>query len=150
MNAAQGYMELGLLNEGLKELDGLSSEEQRNEYALQLRLLILMRSHDWSEGLKVSETLREVNPALSIGYIHGAFCLHELGETQQAKEMLLAGPESLKGEATFFYNLGCYEASLGNKEDAGKYVRKSIQMNSEFRDIAQHDPDLAPIRELLK
>lgn len=150
LEMAQGYMELGLSDEALKELDALSPEERMSEGALQLRLLILMRDHAWEKGLKVSETLRKNLPQLSTGYIHGAFCLHELGRTREARDILLAGPSTLLCEATYFYNLGCYDAVLGNTEEALKNLKTSFKMNAIFRDIAIHDPDLKQISEFLQ
>ena len=40
--------------------------------------------------------------------------MHEMGRTQQAKDVLLEGPPSLNREPTFHYNMACYERSLGN------------------------------------
>ncbi|MEO8205276.1 MAG: hypothetical protein ABI615_03790 [Chthoniobacterales bacterium] len=150
IQAAHGYMELGLIDDALKELDTLSTEEQMQEHALQLRLLILMEAERWEPAVPVCETLRRLNPGLSIGYIHGAYCLHVMGRTQEAREILRKGPPSLFEEATYFYNLGCYNAVLGDKPEALKNLQTSFQMNPTFRDEALDDPDLKAVRELLK
>lgn len=150
LKAAQGYMELGLFDDALKELDGFSAVERLDENVLQLRLLILMRTHRWAEGLEVSKTLRQHIPHLSTGYIHGAFCLHELGQTREARKVLLEGPLSLAREATYHYNLACYDALLGNKEEALKHLKTSFEMNDRFRDVAKYDPDLKSLGEFLE
>lgn len=150
MNAAQGYSELGMFEDALAELDTLSEEEREHPAALQMRLLVLMRMKRWVEGLEIAAKLREQCPELPTGYIHGAFCLHELGRTQEAKEMLLSGPPTLLAEPTYFYNLGCYDATLGNLEEAVKHLKMSFQMDEKFREIAKYDPDLKLVGDLLE
>jgi len=148
--AAQGYLELGMFDEALRELDALTPEQQREEGVQQMRLFLLMRARKWEEGVAVCAALRESNPELTTGFIHGAFCLHELGQTAKAKELLLSGPPLLLKEPTYFYNLACYEACLGNKSAAVKHLHTSFEMNERFREIAKFDPDLDAVSSLLQ
>lgn len=147
--AAQGYLELEMPGEALAELDSLTAEDQSREEILQLRLFVLMRGRQWLRALDVCERLRQGYPEGSTGFIHGAFCLHELGRTMEAKDVLLSGPPSLAREATYFYNLGCYDAVLGNLEEATASLRTSFEMDSKFCEIAKCDPDLKSVSGLL-
>ena len=145
--AAQGYMELEMPAEALAELDDLPADEQELEDVLQMRLFILLRGRIWEPALEVCAQLRELFPECTTGYIHGAFCLHELGRTAAAKEILLSGPSCLAKEATYFYNLGCYDAVLGNLEEAITNLKTSFQMDDKFRAIAKYDPDLKSVSD---
>jgi predicted Zn-dependent protease len=147
--AAQGYIELEMPLEALAELDALPSEEKNSEQALQLRLFVHMKQQNWDVALDVCRFLREIHPDGVAGYIHGAFCLHEQGKTAEALELLLNGPTTLADEATYFYNLACYSAVLGDITAAIKYVHASFAMDDKFRDIARLDPDLNLIKESL-
>lgn len=147
--AAQGYIELDMPGEALGELDSLSAEERAGEQVLQMRLFILMKTQAWEEALRICAQLRETNPRGIAGFIHGAFCLHENGRTAEARELLLSGPPALEREATYFYNLGCYSAVLGDLKAAADYVRTSFKMDGKFREIARLDPDLGPIKDEL-
>ena len=147
--AAQGYLELDMPVEALAELDSLPPEDRDTESALQLRLFIAMRGHKWDESLQICQRIRDLYPQAASGYIHGAFCLHEHGRTDAALRLLLSGPPSLAREATYFYNLACYTAVLGDLERAADYARQSFAMDDKFRDLAKVDPDLAEIRERL-
>jgi tetratricopeptide (TPR) repeat protein len=149
LSAAQGYLELEMPAEALQELDALPAEISAHPEILQLRLIVLMRLQDWARGLELCAELRERFPQLTVGYIHGAFCLHELGRTAEAKALLLSGPAALLREATYHYNLGCYEAVLGNIEEAQQYLRASFAMDHNFRAIARRDPDLQGLAGLL-
>ena len=44
-----------------------------------MRLFIVMRAKRWEEALSICARLRATNPECVTGYIHGAFCLHEMG-----------------------------------------------------------------------
>ncbi|MCK9588938.1 MAG: hypothetical protein M0Q93_06180 [Terrimicrobiaceae bacterium] len=147
--AAQGYLELEMPGEALAELDSLGAKDRDREEVLQLRLFVLMHGRMWARALGVCERLRQIFPEESTGYIHGAFCLHELGRTSEARGILLSGPPSLTREATYFYNLGCYEAVLGNLDEATASLRTSFEMDNKFREIAKYDPDLKFVDGLL-
>jgi Flp pilus assembly protein TadD len=147
--ATQGYIELEMPAEALAELDSLGAKDQSREEVLQLRLFVLMRSRLWSRALDVCEQLRRFFPEGSTGYIHGAFCLHELGRTSEARDVLVGGPPALAREATYHYNLACYHAVLGNIEAAESSLRTSFEMDGKFSEIAKYDPDLKSISGLL-
>jgi hypothetical protein len=72
-----------------------------------------------------------------------------MGRTQEAKQLLLDGPASLLSEPTYHYNLGCYDAILGNLDTAAQHLETSFQMDSKFREIAKYDPDLKAVHGLL-
>lgn len=147
--AAQGYIELEMPESALRELNELSPNDQDREEVLQMRLFVLMRHKHWDDALDVCTRLREVWPECTTGHIHSAFCLHEMGRTREAKDMLLGGPALLLKEPTYHYNLGCYDAVLGNLEEASRHLEKSFELDKKFREIAKYDPDLKAVQSLL-
>jgi predicted Zn-dependent protease len=148
IRAAQGYHELGMHRDALAELDAIEPSEWSGRPAvIEMRLIILMHARRWKEALAVSRKLTEAAPELPAGYIHAAFCLHELGRTREAKELLLSGPPALRNEATFHYNLACYECTLGETGSALTNLEASFAIDGKFRDFARTDPDLAPIKD---
>lgn len=147
--AVQGYMELDMPEDALREIVSIEPADQGREDVLQIKLFIFMRTKRWEEGLNTCKILQKVNPETIISYIHGAFCLHESGRTAEAKTMLLEGPASLLQEPTYYYNLACYDAMLGNLGEAEQNLRISLRMDAKFREIAKHDPDLKAIRHLI-
>lgn len=147
--AAQGYIELEMPDEALREIDALSPEDRAREEVLQMRLFVFMRSRRWDDALDVCARLRRDSPDCSTGYIHGAFCLHEMGRTLEAKQLLLTGPSCLLREPTYHYNLGCYDAVLGNLDEASHHLETSFQLDKKFRELAKYDPDLKAVKDLL-
>jgi len=147
--AAQGYLELGMVEEALSELASVPAGENTDADLTELRLHILMHGKRWDEALVAAEELLRISPQAVPGYIHGAFALHELGRTAQARDLLLKGPPLLRQNPTFHYNIGCYEAVLGNRESALQSLRESFALDETYRDFAQRDPDLEGIRDAL-
>ena len=149
IRAAEGYSELGMYSEALAELDELEEEQQDRLEALRARVEVVLRQRDWQSALRLSLRACKLHPGESAGFIHAAFCLHELGRTEEAKQTLLNGPSKLLEEAVYYYNLGCYDAVLGNLDQAKTYLRASFRLNKSFKDMAKNDPDLQQIRDEL-
>ena len=143
--AAQGYLELGMVEEALRELSSIGRVAFDDPDIIELRLHILMQGRKWNEAIAAAEELLRMKIDALPAYIHGAFALHELGRTSEARDLLLKGPSVLREDPTFHYNIGCYEAVLGNRDAALESLRQSFAMDKNFREFAQRDPDLVQI-----
>ena len=142
LQAACGYAELGMARESIAELDAINVRFQNRPEVLQLRLHHLMREKKWALALRISRRLCKAAPDAGAGFLHAGFCLHQLGKTAEAKKILTRGPVALLKEPIYYYNMGCYDALLGNVVDAKENLRISFQMDSTFRELAKKDPDL--------
>ena len=138
-----------MIRESLAELNAIESPCQGRPEVLQMRLHHLMREKKWARALIVSRKLCRVAPQCSAGFLHAGFCLHELGKTAEAKKLLLKGPVALLKEPIYYYNMGCYDALLGNVKSAQVHLLTSFKMDSSFRAIAKRDPDLKAVQELI-
>jgi predicted Zn-dependent protease len=147
--AAQGYVELGLHAEAREEMRQLPKAAFDRSDVVELTLLCLMGEQRWGEALVVAQKLCELEPQQPGGFIHAAFCLHELGRTREALDLLARGPASLRTKPVYYYNLGCYLARLGEEEKALHLLRQSFEMDGSLRRHARHDPDLDPLRDKL-
>ena len=143
--AAQGYLELGMLEEALLELSAIGTSGFNDPDIMELRLHILMQERKWNEAVAAAEELLRIKNDALPAYIHGAFALHETGRTVEARDLLLKGPSLLRKDPTFHYNIGCYEAVLGNRESALQSLRASFALDETFREFAKHDPDLVQL-----
>lgn len=149
VQAACGYAELGMFRESLAELDAIPERHQNRPEVLHLRLHHLMRQKRWTQALRVSRRLCRVAPDCGTGFLHAGFCLHQLGKTAEAKKLLITGPVALLKEPIYYYNMGCYEALLGNVHDAQENLSISFRMDSSFREIAKRDPDLKALHGVI-
>ncbi len=147
--AAQGYLELGMFADVWRELQALPAALRDRPEVLELSTLTLMGERRWEEALRLARRLRAEQPDDPGGFIHEAYCLHELGRTREALETLLNGPASLRKKSVYFYNAACYRARLGELADAVKLLGKAFEMDGSLRRSARHDPDLVSLKDKL-
>ena len=69
--------------------------------------------------------------------------------TQEAWDRLLPAVEKFEGEGTILYNLACYACQLGDVKEARVWLARAIKAKSKFRKLAETDPDLEPLRDML-
>jgi hypothetical protein len=60
--SAQGYLELEMPDEALREIDALPQRDQLREEVLQMRLFIAMLAKQWEQALLVCARLRTTSP----------------------------------------------------------------------------------------
>ena len=149
IRAACGYAELGMTRESLAELNAIDPKLQNRAEVLHLRLHHLMQKKSWAHAYRISRRLCRVAPDCGTGFLHGGFCLHQLGKTAAARKLLLTGPPTLLEEPIYYYNMGCYEALLGHLDEARDHLKISFKMDISFRELAKKDPDLASVQKLI-
>jgi len=148
--AAQGYVELGLHAEARDELSHLPPAAFERVDVIELTMLCLMGEQRWAEALILTQKLCILEPAEPGGFIHAAYCLHEMDRTLDALDLLARGPNSLRTKPVYYYNLGCYLARLGQEEKALNLLRQSFEMDGSLRSHARKDPDLDGLRQKLE
>jgi predicted Zn-dependent protease len=148
--AAQGYVELGLFAEAREELGALPENVFDRTDVIELTVLLLMGEQRWEEALTHARQLCEAEPDEPGGFIHAAYCLHEMGRTREAIDVLVRGPASLQGKAVFFYNMGCYRARLGEVDAAVEMLQAAFRKDESLRRAARRDPDLDAVRPRLE
>lgn len=145
LEKARGYIDLGMLDEAWVELESLPDEFSSRPEALEMRIIVLLDRKDFEKAREVAMSLSEMDPEHHAGYIQGAYALHSLDKTQEAIDFLQTGPESLREEQCYFYNLACYEVALGRPEAALTWLLQSIELDPRNRTRALKDADLAPL-----
>lgn len=148
--AAQGYVELGLHEEARGELSHLPPEVHERPDVMELNVLCHMNDHRWAEALRLAQELCRIEPEEPGGFIHAAFCLHEMGRTEAALDLLARGPATLRTKPVYYYNVGCYLARLGQEEKALQLLKQSFEMDGDLRRDARKDPDLHSLRQKLE
>ncbi len=145
LRAAAGWLELGLADEALCELESLPAEAQTLRKPLEIRLAAQMESCLWNPASETARLLclkAEDEPEF---FLRAAYCLHETGDTLAARDQLLRGPKTLFEMAVFHYNLACYLWTLGEAERARDHLGRAIRMDADFLESARGDRDLAGI-----
>ncbi len=142
LQAASGWLELGIADEALAELELLPTEVRAQRPALELKLAALMCSQSWNSAADTARLLCLKAADEPVFFLRAAFCLHETGDTLAACNWLLRGPKSLFEMAIFHYNLACYLWTLGEADRARSHLKQAIAMDESFIEAAREDRDL--------
>ena len=149
LNAAAGYVELGMPDLAWEELNSLADIDRLRPEIQEFMLGLLIRENRWEEAVVTGNLLCQKPEMPSTVFIHTAFALHELGRTPEARALLMAGPDSLQKDPLFHYNMACYMAVSGDMQDAEVALRTAFQMDPKLRAHACTDPDLRGLEGVL-
>ena len=147
LQAVRGYYELEMYDDAWDELKEIEKKYPVTPLILQMKILLLLQEKSWEVALGLSEKLQRMEPDNGAGFIQGAYCLHEMQRTDEALELLESAPDSLRQDAIYFYNKGCYQAVIGNIERAFDCIKKSFDLDESLIDVARKDPDLAILKD---
>ena len=147
--AAEGYFELDMFDDALEELAIAEHVPGNRKIVKQRRLEVFIAMKSWKNAHELARKLHEADPDNPTHRIQHAFVLRELDRIEEAREVLLSGDPAFRRSALFYYNLGCYEALLGNPKSALFNLDLAFQESPELRQHAETDRDLDAIRDHL-
>jgi hypothetical protein len=145
LNAATGWLELGIADEALFELESLPADVRGQREVLELTLSAQMINQSWNSAADTARILCLKAADEPEFFLRAAFCLHETGDTLAACNWLLRGPKTLFEMAIFHYNLACYLWTLGEAQRARSHLQQAITMDQSFLEAAREDRDLIGI-----
>ena len=141
LNAADGYLYLGMPDEALCEIDSIDAND-RDASVLIARVRVLLHMRNWPAAEALSTEAIAHFPDEDEFTVQRAFALHQLQRGDKAVEVLLSAPEWIRRTGILHYNLACYEARLGDLTTARQCIKAAIQINSAMKRNAKIDPDL--------
>lgn len=144
---AQGYLELGMLEEAAAELDALPTEARAQPPVLALRSVLLQEKQDWRALRLVAAEWVTLQPEETAGWITWAYATRRADSLAAAERILLEAERLHASDPTLQFNLGCYACQRGDLREARRRVDRAIALDEKFRELAATDPDLAPLRE---
>ena len=149
LNAALGWLGLGLTAEVRAELDAIPSGRQSHPAVLEARWLLCAHDKNWREGLAIAERQLEVIPGLTAGWLHRAYALRRVpgGGLARAWDALLPAAEKFPGEAVIAYNLSCYACQLKKLEVSRQWFQRAVKIGGKgvIKKMALEDDDLKPL-----
>ncbi len=143
LHAADGYLTLGLPDEALREVRALPTLERKAPTVRLVEIRALLHLHRWSAAEKLSRQSAALFPQEEEFTVQRAFALHRMEHGEEAVAVLHSAPDWIRRTGILHYNLGCYEAQLGNLVAARQCIDTAIQINAEMKKRARIDPDLA-------
>lgn len=149
LNAATGWIELGLHAEAVAELDLIAPEFQRHPDVLELRCALHIHEDRWEAVLEDARKLLSSAPGRVSGWLHQASAIRRVptGSVEKALNALIPAAEKFPKDPTVSYNLSCYACQMHRYEEARFWLKRAFTVGNKehVRSIALADPDLEPL-----
>lgn len=144
---ASGYLELGMPEDALAELERAGAE---SSLALRLRVDALLLMERWAEAAVICLPMLQREPDLPGWWIQAAFALRRARSLADAENILRAGHQRHPDDWLISYNLACYACVQGHHRDACRLLERALHFGgAQVLRMAAADPDLADIRHWL-
>ncbi len=144
---AGAYHFLGLHDEAMECLDYLPQQLRNDRDINVLRLSILQGQGNWSAAASLAKATLPDRPATPEFYVMGAYAIRRTESLESAHAFLRHGAPFSDTSAIWWYNLACYECSLGNLDRVDALLDRAFLLDEVYRRIAENDDDLAAWRE---
>lgn len=140
---AAGYLDLGMPEEALAELDDASDVSPS---LLHLRVEVLFRMQRWEEAATLCLPMLEIEPAEPAWWIQAAYAVRRSKSMAAAEPILQAALERHPSECLISYNLACYACVQGRHDEARELLARAAKADpAQVIRMAQNDPDLLGI-----
>jgi tetratricopeptide (TPR) repeat protein len=137
--AAQGYLEIGMLEDSLRELETLPDNEQMINESLSVYLEIYREAGDWDRMENIALLLCESDKKNVQSWLDCAFARYHLDSVESARATLLAATKRFPNEALVLFQLACCECQLGDIAEAKKHLNQSKELCPICRVLALTD-----------
>jgi tetratricopeptide (TPR) repeat protein len=143
---AEGYLELGMPQHALDNLDRLGGDENLGPRGLFLRGEAFKELDRHEEAVGALEKAADAMPGSVDLLLLLAWCYKRTGRIDLAIGSIEQGLEYEPNRALLHYNLACYLSLSGQKTRALTHLSRAFELDAEFRALVDREPDFDPIR----
>ena len=145
LQAAIGYLELGMILEANDEIENLAPEIKTSSPVLGVRLEIYRTAEKWELMEVVARELWKRHKDQALFWNHLAFAVRRSTSLESASAILSEALVKFPEDSLTLFNMGCYDCQLGDLESAKARVGEAIKINPDWKIQALDDPDLEPL-----
>jgi Flp pilus assembly protein TadD len=142
LRAAEGYFELGMVEDAAAELDQIPTRFQSDVEVSSLRLQILIALGNYERGEWVARSLVFKQPEKAFPWLGWAFCARRAISLEAAEQILEMAHTVHPQNGIIVFNLACYASAAGRISDARILFRQATQLESAAREWIRTDADL--------
>ena len=147
LDAAEGYLQLGLPKNALRELGRVPTAFRGAFLFNQLRADALRQLDRHEDALDAYRRANYVCPD-DVRVLTGmAWCFKRLGRIDRAIELAEEAYHAAPDEAWLLYNLACYCCIAGDKHAALSWLGRAIRMESSLRKLISAEEDFDALRD---
>lgn len=143
---AEGYLELGMTDHALETLQHRGALVHGSGRACYLLGEALRELGRYEEALFPLERSADLLPDDIHAWLALGWCYKRTGQLSRAIGALEKAVQVDGGEPVLHYNLACYWSLARNRTLALRYLAKALDLDSNYRDMVQDEPDFDPLR----
>lgn len=143
VNAAIGYLNLGMAEEAWEELDSLPPDLIHAWPVVEARIGIFQVLDKWKDARELAESMARRFPEEPAWWLKWAYSLRHESSASEARSVLWEAVQLHPSVAMISYHLACYACALGDKAEAGDRLRRALAIDPRLRATALDDSDLA-------
>lgn len=140
LNAATGFISLGMLGEAVNVLEDLPSQLKITTEVISLHIAILLKSGSYLKASYLAETLAMGDPGSLEKTLDIARYRNAAGAFKEALEWLESIRKRWEGAAGFHYCLAQCHSGLGDVEQMKAELKTAFDLDEELKIQAAHDP----------
>ena len=145
LEAALGYLHLGMPQDAHEELDAIPHERKAEPLVLRARAYIYCEMKEWESLRDVAAFLVSILPEDSQHWIWLGYAARRCDSINEAERILLDAIAHHPGEAILHFNLACYAAQTVRVPLARQRLAEAIRLDPTITKMAVDDPDLQPL-----
>lgn len=146
LNAAIGYLNLGLPQDAWNELEDIEAKERARPEVLKVRVEVCRALKSWELMAEVSNYLQKIEPD-EVGHpLNMAYALRRFKGVSEAADILSLALRRYYDDALIRYNLACYWCVMGRVEEAREMLESACKKDNSLRKLAETDEDLVALR----
>jgi tetratricopeptide (TPR) repeat protein len=146
LNAAVGYLNLGMPQEAWDELEDIPATDRARPEVLKVRVEVCRALKQWEMMAEVSNHLRKIEPD-EVGHaLDQAHATRRFKSEAEAAEILSMALRRYYDDALVRYNLACYWCVMGRIEEAREMLGTACRRDESLRELAETDEDLVGLR----
>jgi Tfp pilus assembly protein PilF len=150
LQAAVGYLELGMVEDAANEVECIPPDQKNSSEVLGVRLEIYRAAEKWTLMEVVARELWKRHQDEPVYWNDLAWATRRAVSIESANDILMDAVKKFPRDALTHFNLGCYACQMGELKLAKEWVRQAIDYDAKFKLIALDDADLEPLWDSFK
>ena len=147
LEAAQGYLALGMCDHALAELRAIGDPEGMQFEYYRLRGEVLREKKDYDSALEAFARALDEEPGDLAVLLGMAWCYKRTDQLSRAVATMQQAYQFAPQEPIVLYNLSCYFALAGNKPQAISWLGRALRLERALRELIPDESDFDRLRD---
>ena len=146
IRAAEGYLFLEMPDHALRELEGIADAGEDAYTINMLRGEVQLVKNDYRNALEAYRQSHLERPTDLDALMRMAWCFKRIDQLPQAIDSMKLAYQFHKDTPVVLYNLACYYALAGEKDNALSWLGRSLRMDRKLLDLIPDETDFDSLR----